>query len=160
MATAKSATNDASSTTELLWDEGGQISCAEHAPYRGSDRGSWVVGGRHHARGSGRRARGGATAAVRGVPSHRAQRALGGLADVSVKSSGSLPRPRHRGRLMGTDGNAFAVLCHVQRSLRQGGGPCGATRAGSTPPFRTTPTGLDICGTSRTLGDTCAARAR
>jgi len=26
---------------ELLWSDGGEISCAEHAPYRGSDAWAW-----------------------------------------------------------------------------------------------------------------------
>ena len=39
--TTTKATTDGTAAAELLWSEGGQISCPEHAPGRGSDTWAW-----------------------------------------------------------------------------------------------------------------------
>jgi len=39
--TTTKVTTDGTAAAELLWSEGGEISCPEHAPYRGSDTWAW-----------------------------------------------------------------------------------------------------------------------
>ena len=39
--TTTKATTDGTAAAELLWSETGESSCAEHAPYRGSDSWAW-----------------------------------------------------------------------------------------------------------------------
>ena len=39
--TTTKATTDGTTAAELLWSESGEISCSEHAPYRGSDTWTW-----------------------------------------------------------------------------------------------------------------------